>query len=316
MGPFMVALLFPGQGSQSSGMGRALADASPAARAVFEEADEALGFGLSKLCFAGSEDELKRTEHTQPALLTVSVAAHRALEEAHGGAIPTGCLAGHSLGEWSALVVAGALAFADAVRLVRERGRLMQAAVPEGQGAMLAAIGLDADTVRTVTADVARAERAPVAPANFNAPEQTVVSGAASAMDALEVALTAAGASKVVRLPVSAPFHCPMMAPAAAGLEAALAPVTVSAPSAPVYSNVEATPNTRAERLKPLLVEQVTAPVRWTEIVRGIVGSGETLALELGPGKVLMGLTRRIDRSLKVIPVGDPAGVDKALAAL
>lgn len=312
----MVAFLFPGQGSQVVGMGKALADASPAARAAFEEADDALGYSLSALCFEGPEEALRRTQNTQPALLTTSVAALRALEERAGRAVVPAALAGHSLGEWSALVAAGAMRFFDAVRLVRERGRLMQQAVPEGRGRMIAVMGIPADPVRALC-DAVSAETGQVcAPANFNSPEQTVVSGTAEAVTALEPRLTAAGAKKVVALPVSAPFHCPLMQPAADGLAEALARTEIIAPGAPVYSNVEATPNRDPARVKPLLVEQVTAPVRWTEIVRAMVTHGETLALELGSGKVLTGLARRIDRTLKVVPVGEPEGLDKALEAL
>lgn len=312
----MVAFLFPGQGSQTVGMGKALVEASPAAKAVFDEADEALGFALSALCFEGPEDELRRTANTQPALLTHSIAALRALEEAAGKPLAPGAVAGHSLGEWSALVSAGALSFADAVRLVRERGRLMQAAVPEGEGGMLAIIGLDAETVQGLCAQAAESSGQVVAPANYNSPEQIVASGAQAAIDALASAAQEAGAKKVVRLEVSAPFHCPLMKPAADGLASALEPIEVASPAVPVWTNVEASPNQAADRVKPLLVEQVTAAVRWTEIVRGLAEGGETLALELGTGKVLMGLARRIDRKLKVIPVGDPDGIAKALEAM
>lgn len=309
----MVAFFFPGQGSQHAGMGKALAEAYPAAREVFEAADDALSEKLSTLCFEGPEEDLKRTENTQPAILTTSIAALAALRAERPDLAPT-LAAGHSLGEFSALVAVGALAFTDAVRLVRLRGQAMQAAVPQGEGAMAAVIGLTRAQVETICGEVSAATGGLVAPANFNSPEQTVISGAADAVEKAQASLTEAGAKRVMPLPVSAPFHCALMSPAAEALEAALGEITVSAPNAPVITNVEATPNTDPERVKALLVQQVTAPVRWVETVEHAVGAGVTQALEIGPGKVLMGLVRRIDRSLKVTPVGDPAGVTKALS--
>ncbi|MEL6184921.1 MAG: ACP S-malonyltransferase [Myxococcota bacterium] len=311
----MTSFLFPGQGSQAPGMGRALAETFPVARETFEEADEALGFELSKLCFEGPEDELKRTEITQPAILTTSVATLRALASARPDLRPR-YVAGHSLGEWSALVAAGALTFPDAVRLVRERGRLMQAAVPLGEGAMLAVLGLTAEVVTAVCAEVSQTSGVVFAPANFNSPEQIVVSGSAAAAELAQTKLTEAGAKRIVPLPVSAPFHSPLMAPAAEGLREALADVAVSEPAVPVITNVEAAPNSDAARVKALLVDQVTAPVRWVESVQALVATGETSAFEIGPGKVLMGLARRIDRKLKVTPIEDPAGLEKAIALL
>ena len=311
----MVTFLFPGQGSQEPGMGKALAAAFPTARQTFEEADEALGFSLSTLCFAGSEAELKRTEITQPAILTASVAALRALKSVAPSLEPR-FVAGHSLGEWSALVAAGALAFADAVRLVRERGRLMQAAVPEGVGAMAAVLGLEPEVVAEVCARVAAETGALVSPANFNSKEQTVISGDAAAVSAAGAALQAAGAKKIAPLPVSAPFHCALMKPAAEGLAAALAPIGVSPLAVPVITNVEARPNQDHTRVKALLVEQVTAPVRWVEIVEQLGTLGQARALEIGPGKVLKGLVRRIDKNLEVLNVEDPASLEKAVAAL
>jgi [acyl-carrier-protein] S-malonyltransferase len=294
-------------------MGKALADAYPAARQVFEAADDALGFSLSRLCFEGSEDDLKQTEITQPAILTTSVAALAALRAARPE-LSFGFAAGHSLGEWSALVAVGALAFSDAVRLVHTRGRLMQEAVPAGQGAMAAVMGLEPAQIAAVCAEAAAATGEVVAPANFNSPEQTVISGSAAGIAAAQERLTAAGAKRIAPLPVSAPFHCPLMAPAAEGLAAALAGVTIHPMSAPVVTNVEAAPNQDPERVKALLVAQVTAPVRWVEVVQRLVADGGTSALEVGPGKVLMALVRRIDRNLKVTPVGAPEDVEKALA--
>lgn len=311
----MLNFLFPGQGSQFSGMGRALADAYPAAKAVFEEADDALGMSLSDLCFEGSEEELKRTEVTQPAILTTSVAVLRALQSERPDLKPS-YAAGHSLGEFSALVAVGALAFADAVKLVQTRGRLMQSAVPEGEGAMAAIIGLPAEAVVRRCEAVARESGAAVAAANFNSEQQTVISGSAEGVRLASEALLSDGAGKAVPLPVSAPFHSSLMEPAARGLAEALEPIEVGPMSAPVVTNVHASPNQDASAVKALLVEQVTAPVRWVESMRALVAAGSTACLELGPGKVLMGLARRIDRSLKVTPIQDPDGLKKALAKL
>ena len=311
----MRAFLFPGQGSQHPGMGKALTEAYPAAKAVFDEADEALGLHLSKICFDGSEEDLRQTEITQPAILTHSIATLRALLSERPD-LKADFAAGHSLGEWSALVAVGALSFGDAVRLVRERGRLMQVAVPKGQGAMAAILGLSAEQVTQVCEAAALSEQDAAWPANFNSPEQIVISGSAAAVQAAQDALTEAGAKKVVPLPVSAPFHCPMMQPAADGLKAALEPVEVGDMTAPIISNVEATANSDSSRVKDLLVQQVTHPVRWVQCFKQLVELGATSSLELGPGKVLMGLGRRIDRGLSVLPLGDPAGLTKALTRL
>lgn len=296
-------------------MGKALADAFPVARRTFLEADAALGFSLSSKCFEGPEEDLKRTELTQPAILTTSIAAHRVLLERRPD-LQVNFAAGHSLGEWSALVAVGALAFTDAVRLVRERGRLMQEAVPVGQGAMAAVLGLLPDEVKAVCERVGAEMGQVVVAANFNSTEQTVISGTVAGVEAAGRALTERGAKKIAPLPVSAPFHSPLMAPAARGLEAALHATSVSGPSAPVVSNVEARPNSDAARVKALLIEQVTAPVRWVETVQFLVQAGETTAIEIGPGKVLMGLARRIDRNLKVLNVEDVDSLEKTLAAL
>lgn len=311
----MVTFLFPGQGSQSPGMGKALADELDVARRTFEEADDALGMKLSKLCFEGPEEELKRTEVTQPAILTTSVAAWRALKEKRPDLTPA-FTAGHSLGEWSALVATGALRFFDAVKLVQLRGRFMQEAVPEGKGAMAAVIGLTPEKVSEICEEVSASTGETVAAANFNFPEQTAISGGATAVAAASEKCNEAGAFRVMPLPVSAPFHSALMKPAADRLEKALEPIEVCPPSAPVITNVEAAPNQDADRVKALLVQQVTAPVRWVETIRFLVDNGETAAVELGSGNVLMGLARRIDRKLKVHGVRDPSSLEKTLGAL
>lgn len=300
------ALLFPGQGSQKVGMGAALARELAAARRVFEEADEALGAPLSRLCWEGPEAELVRTENTQPAILTTSIAVLRAIE-AEGGPLGFDVAAGHSLGEWSALVAAGALEFADAVRLVRLRGRAMQEAVPEGQGAMAAILGLDPAAVGEVCA--AAAEGQVVQPANFNGAGQVVISGHAAAVERAMAAARARGAMRAVPLQVSAPFHCPLMQPAADRMREALAEVKVGAMRVPVVSNVEAAPNQEAGRVVELLVRQVTAPVRWEESVQRLAQEGVTRAYELGAGSVLRGLVKRIAKEMVVQSVGEPAEV-------
>lgn len=311
----MVAFLFPGQGSQVVGMGQAIALAHPQAKAVFDEADEALGFSLSRLCFEGPEEDLRRTENTQPAILTTSVAMLAALRALRPDLRPT-VAAGHSLGEWSALVAVSALSLTDAVRAVKARGRFMQEAVPEGEGAMSAVLGLTPEQIAEVCAAVEKELGQVVRPANYNSPEQIVISGARGAVEAAGLKLEAAGAKKVVPLPVSAPFHCPLMEPAARALAGVLEGITVGPLSAPVVCNVTAEPNQDPAQVKRLLVEQVTAPVRWIETVRGLLGAGETTAVEFGPGRVLMGLARRIDRSLKVHTIEDPDSLAKTLEAL
>lgn len=263
----VLACFFPGQGSQSPGMGRDLADAHPVARQTFEEADEALGTSLSKTIFEGTEEELKRTEVTQPAILTTSVATWRALTAALPNLGPS-FAAGHSLGEWSALVAAGAVTFADAVRLVQLRGRFMQEAVPEGLGAMSAIVGVEPDVVAEVCDEVAAETGEVVAPANINSAEQLVISGAAAAVEAACARLRDAGAKKIIALPVSAPFHCALMQPAAERLADAMSSVRFSAPSIPVVTNVEAQPNLNGERIAGLLTAQVTGSVRWLESVQ------------------------------------------------
>jgi [acyl-carrier-protein] S-malonyltransferase len=304
------AFLFPGQGSQAVGMGKALAEAFPEARAVFQAADAALGEPLFGLCCHGPESELVLTRNTQPAILVTSIAAH-AVWAARSG--PAAFVAGHSLGEYSALVAAGSLSLADAVRAVRARGTFMQEAVPAGTGAMAAVLGLDADVVASVCAAAAGSEV--VSPANYNSPEQTVIAGHASAVERASAKLKEAGAKRVLPLSVSAPFHCALMEPVKPRLAEVLGRCTVSALRIPVVSNVEATPNADASRVVPLLLAQVSAPVRWVESVRALAAAGVTRVVELGPGKVLGGLVKRISQGIEVLNVEDPASLEKSLAA-
>jgi [acyl-carrier-protein] S-malonyltransferase len=308
----MLALLFPGQGSQEVGMGRDVCEASSAARSVFAAADRALGFPLSKLCFEGPEPELRRTEIQQPAILTTSIALLRALEER--GPVAPACVAGHSLGEYSALVASGALAFESAVALVNARGRFMQEAVPEGRGAMAAILGSDPETVAESCAVAARETGGVVQPANFNSPAQTVIAGEAAAVERACAVARERGAKRAVPLPVSAPFHCSLMAPAAEKLAAELAGVRFATPRVPVVTNVEARPNADAARIPELLRAQVTAPVRFTESVRAMVASGVTRVLEIGPGSVLVNLVARIERGLERASLSDASGIEAASA--
>jgi [acyl-carrier-protein] S-malonyltransferase len=306
----MYSIVFPGQGSQSIGMAVDFAERDAAARAVFEEADAAFGGDLSKRIAEGPEAELRRTEITQPAILTASIAIYRALEPQ----LPEQpvLFAGHSLGEYSALVAAGALALGDAVKLVRRRGALMQQAVPEGEGAMSAILGLEPERV----AELCAAVDGVVAPANFNTPVQTVIAGTAAAVAAAGEALAAAGARRVVPLEVSAPFHCELMAPAAEKLAPLLADTPFRDAHTPVVSNVTATPYSSAADARDLLHRQVCASVRWVDGVERQRQAGVELQLEVGPGRVLSGMAAKIDRGLARANVERTGDVEKALAAV
>lgn len=296
------ALLFPGQGSQRVGMGRDLAHAHEIARRTYEEADSALGFSISKLCFEGPEDELTLTKYTQPAILTTSIAVFRVLLEK---GLRFDIVAGHSLGEWSALVAAGAISLKDAVKLTHLRGTFMQEAVPVGQGSMAALMGLDLEKVRAVC-ERASQNGEVVEPANLNGGGQIVISGHTNAVDRAIPDAKASGAKIAKKLTVSAPFHCSMMKPAAEKLAAAMADLLVNSPTVPVVANVTAEPTTDANRIKELLVQQVTAPVRWEESIQNVAKLGVTKAYELGSGAVLKGLVKRIADSIDVTTIGEP----------
>jgi [acyl-carrier-protein] S-malonyltransferase len=293
-----IAFLFPGQASQYPGMGLDLCQKFPAARAVFEEADRALGSPISQLCFSGSEEDLKLTENTQPAILTVSLAAYRILEEK--GASPD-YVAGHSLGEYSALVAAGSLDFADAVRLVRNRGRYMQEAVPAGEGGMAAILGLAPALVGEICHRAADGEV--LAPANLNSPGQTVISGSATAVKRAVELASQSGAKRAVLLPVSAPFHSELMKPAEERLAADLERITFRDLRVPLVTNVDAEAITSGEEARQALVRQVCQPVRWEESVREMIGLGVSFFVEVGPGRVLSGMVRQIDRSVRAANV-------------
>ncbi len=299
-----LAFMFPGQASQAPGMGKDLAEKFPAARAVFDEADRVLGFSISKLCFEGSEEELKQTENTQPAILTVSVAAYRVLVGQDGGqGITPDFVAGHSLGEYSALVAAGALSFADAVRLVRKRGTFMQEAVPVGEGAMAAIMGLSSAQVGDICKRAA--EGMVVSPANLNAPTQTVISGHALAVKRAVELASQEGAKRAVVLPVSAPFHCELMQPTRARMEPELHAVQFSDLKIPVVTNTDAEITTNGAEAREALIRQITLPVRWEESIRELIEQGVSSFVEVGPGRVLSGLLRQIDRSVHCLNVED-----------
>jgi [acyl-carrier-protein] S-malonyltransferase len=351
-----IALLFPGQGSQTVGMGRAFYDASPAARAIFEEADDALGFALSEIIFNGPEETLKLTEHTQPAILTVSIAALRVLQpELESRGLSIAFAAGHSLGEYSAHVAAGTFTFADAVRTVRSRGQFMQSAVAPGEGAMAAILGLDANTINDICAAVSDELTQPpidnpadpaqqahavfeamtdpgspdntpataasrvsaiVAPANINSPNQIVISGSRAAVELAASRCKEAGAKRAVMLPVSGPFHSALMQPAQDSLATTLESIFFNDPAFPVAANADARLLTRAPEVRDALIRQVTAPVRWVECIQLLAQSGATNYIEVGPGKVLSGLNRQIDKALSTTNVEDPTSLEATLAAL
>jgi [acyl-carrier-protein] S-malonyltransferase len=308
-----IAFLFPGQGSQRIGMGRELAAAFPLASQTFEEANEALGFDLADLCFNGPEEQLRLTEFTQPAIFTVSVAVCRVLADA---GITADYVAGHSLGEYSANVSAGVLDFAAAARTVRRRGQLMQQAVPPGEGAMAAVLGMPAEEVTAVCRDAASEVGLPVEPANFNSPEQIVVSGATSAVERAAAMAKERGAKRAVLLPVSAPFHCRLMQPAQDALAPILSDVPFTSAKVPVAVNVDADLVTDGAALRDALIRQVTGAVRWTESMRLLIDQGVTTFVEVGPGKVLSGLMRQIDRDQNCLQMEDPAGLEKLMPAL
>lgn len=311
-----IAFVFPGQGSQYVGMGQALAQAFPAARAALDEADAALGGGLLKLMADGPDDELRQTANTQPAILAVSAAAHRVLVQEAGGRFQFPAFyAGHSLGEYSALVCAGAMPLGDAVRAVRARGQFMQEAVPAGEGAMAAILGMEPSDVKRACADAREQEPGKVVePANYNSPEQTVIAGHASAVDKAIALCKSRGAKRALPLPVSAPFHCSLMSPVQPRLAEVLASVAFKTPTAPVVANSTAEPNTDPGRIVELLLTQVTAAVRWVESVQRMALSGVDTFVEIGPGKVLGGLIRRIDRAPRVYSFEDAAGLQALLA--
>jgi [acyl-carrier-protein] S-malonyltransferase len=303
-----IAFLFPGQGSQAVGMGKELADKYAVARQTFEEADEALGYKLSNLCFEGPEEKLKLTENTQPAILTASVAAWRVLQER---GLQPNFVAGHSLGEYSAHVAAGTLTLADAVRTVRNRGQYMQEAVPVGVGAMAAILGMPGEKVSEIAAMAAQEEGCQTA--NLNSPEQIVISGHTAAVERAINLASEHRAKKAVRLPVSAPFHCSLMQPAQDRLAQDLSSLSFRNPSCPVICNVDAVQIASAEAAREALIRQVTGTVRWDPSVRLLMGAGVSLFIEVGPGKVLWGLMRQIDRSKKCASVGDEASLQKTL---
>lgn len=308
-----IAFLFPGQGSQAVGMGRELAERFPLAAQTFAEADAALGFPLSKLCFEGPEEGLRLTENTQPAIMTVSVAAARVLAEQ--GVSPA-LAAGHSLGEWSAHVIAGTLAFADALRAVKARGAAMQKAVPAGEGAMAAVLALDAAQVAEACAEAARETGLTVQAANLNSPGQTVISGAVAAVEKAAALCKAKGARRAVMLPVSAPFHCALMQPAQEEVARVLSGIAMHDPQIPVAANVTGALVTTADATRDALIRQVTGAVRWVDCVQSLKASGADLFIEVGPGKVLCGLLKQIDPELKSLNVEDAASLEKMMAEL
>ncbi|MEZ5425835.1 MAG: ACP S-malonyltransferase [Pyrinomonadaceae bacterium] len=307
-----IAMIFPGQGSQSVGMGKDLFDNFPAAREVFLEADEALGFALSKMCFEGTDEDLALTANTQPAILTTSVAAFRALVS-EGGPKPD-FVAGHSLGEYSALVAAGSLDLADAVRTVRRRGEYMQEAVPVGVGAMAAILAVPLDTIEIACQEAAQGEIC--SPANINSPSQVVIAGNVGAIDRACELLKERGAKRVVKLNVSAPFHCGLMLPAQVKLEKDLQKINFRDISCPIIENVSARPNTKGARVAEALAEQVSSPVRWSDSILGLIDAGADVFIEVGAGKVLTGLNRQISREVRTLNVENSESLKKSLDSL
>lgn len=305
------ALVFPGQGAQEVGMGRDFYDACPSARGVFDEADRALGFSLSDVIFHGPEEELKKTAITQPAILTVSLAILAALRDDMGMKISPAFVAGHSLGEYTALAAAGSISVADAVRLVHLRGSKMQEAVPLGRGAMVAVLGLEGDVIREICARVSQSGVCEMA--NYNAPGQIVISGEASAVDAAAALAKESGASKVIPLKVSAPFHCSLMRPVADSLSEAFGSVRWSSPAHPLVSNVDAKPRSDIEEIKECLLRQTYSPVLWLDSVRAMADSGVECFVEIGPGNVLTGLVKRCVKGKKGINVNKLADADGLL---
>lgn len=307
----MIAFLFPGQGSQSPGMGKDLAEKFPVARQVFEEADEALGFSISRLCFEGPAEELQLTENTQPSILAVSVAAFRALESS--GALAPAFVAGHSLGEYSALVAAGVLDLSDALRTVRARGRYMQEAVPVGTGAMAAVLGGELSDIERICAEASGDEVCSVA--NINSPGQVVIAGNTAAVDRA-IELLKGVAKRVMKLNVSAPFHCALMKPAQDRLKSDLERLNFKDPKSPVVTNVDARITTAPDELRDSLIRQVSAPVRWVESMQLLMQNGVDMVVEVGPGKVLSGLMRQTSRDIKSLNVEDAASLEATSAAL
>ncbi len=308
----MIAFIFPGQGSQNPGMGRDLAENFPAAKQVFEEADDALGFALSELCFNGPAEQLQLTENTQPAILTTSIATLRAMQSENFPA--AAFVAGHSLGEYSALVAANGLSLIDAVTTVRARGRYMQEAVPVGTGAMAAILGADLQTVRNACDEAAQGDVC--SPANINSPGQIVIAGDAAAIDRAIPILKERGAKRAVKLNVSAPFHCALMKPAQDRLAADLEKVSFSDLAAPLVTNVDAKPVNRGLDARESLVRQVSQPVRWLESVEFLISQGVQTFIEIGPGKVLSGLVRQINRDVRCVNVEDTASLRSAREAV
>jgi [acyl-carrier-protein] S-malonyltransferase len=309
-----LAFVFPGQGSQKVGMLAAAHAQFAAVRDTFAQASEALGYDMWALVQSGSQESLNLTATTQPVLLTSSVALWRAWQESSD--IRPSIMAGHSLGEFSALVCAGALSFTDAVQLVRQRGEFMQTAVPIGEGAMAAIIGVDDEDVNRICAEVAASQDGVVSAVNFNSPGQVVIAGHTEAVDLAIDALKAAGAKRAMPLPVSAPFHTELMRPAGARLAEAIAEINIAAPEVPVVHNVQAAVEPDPAQIRKLLVEQIYSPVKWTGCIQTIIDSGVTNIVECGPGKVLSGLNRRIDKSLRSFSLEEPDGLQAAAAEL